>query len=334
MNGARSGLPSGEPARPAAAAGGMEAGGTDAVGGAGAGSGTGVPGGAGQAADAVRVESPAREAWRMFIRNGSAITGLVVLALVVAGSLLGPLVHPVDPFDMVWAPLSPPGEEGFLLGTDYLGRDMLTGILYGGQATLAVGASAAAITVFIGLAVGALAGFYRGWVDEALMRITEFFQVLPPLLLAMVLVMLFSPTLTTIAIAIGVVSWTSAARLTRAEFLRIRELEYVKAARSIGARNARIILRVVLPNAAPPLIVSAALSVGVAILFEAGLSFLGLSDPNVMSWGYLIGSNRPYILDAWWAVTFPGVAIFLTVLAVSLIGDGLNDALNPKLRQR
>ena len=270
----------------------------------------------------------------MFIRNGSAIAGLVVLGLVAAGALLGPLVHPVDPFDMVWAPLSPPGEEGFLLGTDYLGRDMLTGILYGGQATLAVGASAAAITVVIGLTIGALAGFYRGWVDEALMRITEFFQVLPPLLLAMVLVMLFSPTLTTIAVAIGVVSWTSAARLTRAEFLRIRELEYVKAARSIGARNTRIILRVVLPNAAPPLIVSAALSVGVAILFEAGLSFLGLSDPNVMSWGYLIGSNRPYILDAWWAVTFPGVAIFLTVLAVSLIGDGLNDALNPKLRQR
>ena len=332
MNGAGSGFPSGEAARAAAAAGGM-----DAVGRAGGGSGAGVPNGTGQTATTattVRVESPAREAWRMFIRNGSAITGLVVLALVVAGSLLGPLVHPVDPFDMVWAPLSPPGEEGFLLGTDYLGRDMLTSIVYGGQATLAVGASAAAITVVIGLTVGALAGFYRGWVDEALMRITEFFQVLPPLLLAMVLVMLFSPTLTTIAVAIGVVSWTSAARLTRAEFLRIRELEYVKAARSIGARNTRIILRVVLPNAAPPLIVSAALSVGVAILFEAGLSFLGLSDPNVMSWGYLIGSNRPYILDAWWAVTFPGVAIFLTVLAVSLIGDGLNDALNPKLRQR
>ena len=330
MNGAGSGLPSGESARAAAAAGGM-----GAVGGAGTGSGASGPNETDQAAAAaVRVESPAREAWRMFIRNGSAITGLVVLALVVAGSLLGPLVHPVDPFDMVWAPLSPPGEEGFLLGTDYLGRDMLTSIVYGGQATLAVGASAAAITVVIGLTVGALAGFYRGWVDEALMRITEFFQVLPPLLLAMVLVMLFSPTLSTIAVAIGVVSWTSAARLTRAEFLRIRELEYVKAARSIGARNTRIILRVVLPNAAPPLIVSAALSVGVAILFEAGLSFLGLSDPNVMSWGYLIGSNRPYILDAWWAVTFPGVAIFLTVLAVSLIGDGLNDALNPKLRQR
>ncbi|MBT3536942.1 MAG: ABC transporter permease, partial [Rhodospirillaceae bacterium] len=119
-----------------------------------------------------------------------------------------------------------------------------------------------------------------------------------------------------------------------AEFLRIRELEYVKGARSIGARNSRIIWLVILPNAAPPLIVSAAFAVGIAILFEAGLSFLELNDPNIMSWGYMIGSNRPYVLESWWAVTFPGIAIFLTVLAVSLIGDGLNDALNPRLRQR
>lgn len=284
--------------------------------------------------DAFRVENPAREAWRMFIRNQSAIVGLVILGTVTLGTFGGPILQGTDPFEMVWAPLSPPGEEGFLLGTDYLGRDLFTGILHGGRATLTVGASAAALTIFIGVTIGALAGFYRGWVDEALMRITEFFQVLPPLLLAMVLIMLFSPTLTTIAVAIGIVSWTSAARLTRAEFLRIRELDYVKTARAIGATDLRIMLRVVLPNAAPPLIVSAALSVGTAILFEAGLSFLGLSDPNVMSWGYLIGSNRPYVLDAWWAVTFPGIAIFLTVLAVSLIGDGLNDALNPKLRRR
>lgn len=282
----------------------------------------------------IKVESPAREAWRMFIGNSSAIAGLVIFGLVILTTFIGPLIYTVDPFEIVWAPLSAPGEEGFLLGTDYLGRDLVAGILIGGQATLAVGAAAAALTITIGITVGALAGYYRGWVDEALMRITEFFQVLPPLLLAMVLVMLFQPTLFTIAFAIGIVSWTSAARLTRAEFLRIRELEYVKAARSISSSNARIIWRVILPNAAPPLIVSAALSVGTAILFEAGLSFLGLSDANVMSWGKLIGDNRPAILAAWWPVTFPGIAIFLTVLAVSLIGDGLNDALNPKLRRR
>jgi peptide/nickel transport system permease protein len=282
----------------------------------------------------LKVESPAREAWRMFIGNNSAIVGLVIFALVILTTFVGPLIYTVDPFEIVWAPLTGPGEQGFLLGTDYLGRDMVAGLLIGGQATLAVGAAAAALTITIGITVGAIAGYYRGWVDEVLMRITEFFQVLPPLLLAMVLVMLFQPTLFTIAFAIGIVSWTSAARLTRAEFMRIRELEYVKAARSISASNARIIWRVILPNAAPPLIVSAALSVGSAILFEAGLSFLGLSDANVMSWGKLIGDNRPVILGAWWPVTFPGIAIFMTVLAVSLIGDGLNDALNPKLRRR
>lgn len=282
----------------------------------------------------IAVENPWREAWRMFRQNKAAVGGLVLLGLIVFMALFGPLLYPVDPYELVWTPQTPPGEDGFLLGTDYLGRDLVAGIVHGSRATLAVGGAAALITIVIGVLVGALAGYYRGWVEEVLMRITEFFQVLPPLLLAMVLVLLFSPSLVTIAIAIGIVSWTSTARLARAEFLRIRELEYVKSARAIGSRNRRIIWLVVLPNAAPPLIVSAALAVGVAVLFEAGLSFLELNDPNTMSWGYMIGSNRPYILEAWWAVTFPGIAIFLTVLSVSLIGDGLNDAMNPKLRQR
>src|SRR5690625_243841 len=169
---------------------------------------------------------------------------------------------------------------------------------------------------------------------RGLMRTTEFFQVLPSLLFAMVLVTLFEPTIWTIAFAIGLVSWTNTARLARSEFLRLRQLDYVMAERTIGATNARIIWRVILPNAVAPLIVSATLAVGAAVLFEAGLSFLGLGDPNKMSWGLMIGNNRPYILVNWWAVTLPGVAIFLTVLSISLIGDGLNDALNPRLRDR
>lgn len=281
-----------------------------------------------------RIEHPAVEAWRMFARNGSAIAGTLILCAIIAMTVLGPILYPVDPYEIVWAPMTPPGQDGPLLGTDYLGRDVLAGIVNGGRLTLVVGAAAAVITVAIGVIVGALAGFYSGWVDTLLMRVTEFFQVLPSLLFAMVLVTLFSPTILTITIAIGVASWPTVARLTRAEFLRIRQLEYVKAGRSIGARNRRLIWRVILPNAMPPLVVASALTVGVAILFEAGLSFLGLGDPNVMSWGLMIGANRDYIIDSWWAVTFPGVAIFLTVLSVSLIGDGLNDALNPKLRQR
>ena len=279
--------------------------------------------------------SPTVEAWRMFARNKAALFGLLLFILVLIMALLGPILYAVDPFKIVWAPLTPPGEaDSVPLGTDYLGRDMLAGLVDGGDATLLVGATAAAITVLIGILVGALAGYYGGWVDEVLMRITEFFQVLPALLFAMVIVALFSPTLMTIATAIGLVSWPQTARLTRAEFLKIKNLEYVAAVRSLGASDASIIWSVILPNALPPLIVSATLIVGAAILFEAGLSFLGLGDPNVVSWGSMIGYNRPYILDAWWAVALPGTAIFLTVLSISLIGDGLNDAFNPKLRDR
>ncbi len=284
-------------------------------------------------AEMMQVEHPFKEMWRMFFRNKAALFGLALLFAIIFMAFVGPFLYRVDPFDIVWAPMAPPGEEGILLGTDYLGRDIFAGIIHGARATLAVGAAAALCTVIIGVTFGALAGFYGKWVDNLLMRITEFFQVLPPLLFAMVLVTLFAPTLWTISIAIGVVSWPSVARLTRGEFLRIREMEYVMAARSIGARNMRIIWRVILPNALPPLIVTATLIVGVAILFEAGLSYLGLSDPNIMSWGFMIGSSRDYIFETWWAVTFPGVAIFLTVLAVSLVGDGLTDAFNPKLRQ-
>jgi peptide/nickel transport system permease protein len=211
---------------------------------------------------------------------------------------------------------------------------MLRGLLKGGGPTLSVGAAAAIITLLIGVSLGGIAGYFGGWLDDLLMRVTEFFQVLPALLFAMVVITLFSPSPITTAIAIGVVLWPQTARLTRAEFLKIRELEYVTAARSIGARNGRIMWRVILPNALPPLIVSATLTVGVAVLFQAGLSFLGLDDPNTMSWGLMIGTNRQYVLDAWWPVTLPGVAIFLTVFAVSLVGDGLNDAFNPKLRER
>ena len=284
--------------------------------------------------DLIESEHPFVEFLRMYVGNYAAVVGFIIFVAIILSAFLAPIIFPNDPFEIVWVPLSPPGTEGYPLGTDNLGRDLLVGIAYGSRATLAVGGAAAAITLVIGLTIGSLAGYYRGWVDEVLMRITEFFQVLPPLLLAMVLVTLFSPTLTTVAIAIGVVSWTGVARLARAEFMRIRELEFIKAARSIGSRDRRIIWLVILPNALPPLIVNAALTVGVAILFEAALSFLGLSDPNIMSWGKLIGDNRDYLLDAPWTVTIPGVAIFLTVLAMSLIGDGLNDAFNPKLRER
>jgi len=274
-----------------------------------------------------KARSPFSEAFEMFRKNHAAVAGLIILTLIVLGGIFGPYLYRGDPFEMVWAPFSPPGEEGYLFGTDYLGRDLVSMILYGARVSIAIGLSAAFLTVFIGITIGALAGYYKGWVEEILMRITEFFQVLPTLLFSMVIVALFGASLPMITLAIGLVSWPAVARITRAEFMRIRELEYVMAARASGVRNWKLIFKV-------PIIVQAALMVGSAILFEAGLSFLGLTDPNVVSWGQIIGSNRQYILDASYTVTIPGVAIFITVLAISLVGDGLNDALNPKLRQR
>ena len=281
-----------------------------------------------------KVVHPTVEALRMFMRNPSAIIGSVLLILIVLIAIAGPMLYPVDPFEIRWAPMTEPFTADAWLGTDYLGRDVLTTLIYGGRATLLVGAVAALLSVVIGISIGAFAGFYGGRVDAVLMRITEFFQVLPALLFAMVVVSLFSPTLVTVTIAIGIVIWPGTARLTRGEFMKVRGMDFVRAERSIGARNARLMWKVILPNAFPPLVVSATLAVGSAILFEAGLSFLGLGDPNQMSWGLMIGSSRNYVLSSWWAVTFPGAAIFVTVLAVSLIGDGLNDALNPKLRER
>ena len=279
-------------------------------------------------------QSPWREALRMFARNPSAIAGMLLLGAVLLVALGGPWWLGVDPFEITAAPMTPPLSEDALLGTDYLGRDVLATLVYGGRATLLVGAVAALLSVAIGITLGAMAGYYGRRVDAVLMRVTEFFQVLPALLFAMVVVTLFSPTLLTTTLAIGVVSWTGTARLTRAEFMKFRNLEFVRAEQAIGASHARIIWRVILPNALPPLIVSATLAIGSAILFEAGLSFLGLGDQNRMSWGLMIGASRQYVLSCWWAVAFPGAAIFVTVLAVSLIGDGLNDALNPKLRER
>ena len=277
---------------------------------------------------------PVREIFQTFLKSYSAVTGLTILIGIAVMGFIGPFFYPTDPFDMVWMPFSPPGADGFLLGTDYLGRDILSQIINGARVSIAIGFSAALVSCFIGVGIGSFAGFYGGWVEETLMRITEFFQVLPTLLFAMVIVALFGSSVLSITLAIGAVSWASVARITRSEFLRIKELDFVLASRSSGSNNMALIFRVILPNAAAPIIVQSALLVGAAITFEAGLAFLGLSDPNVVSWGQVIGSNRVYILDATYTVTFPGVAIFITVLAISLVGDGLNDALNPKLRSR
>ena len=283
-------------------------------------------------ADEVR---PGGSGWQLFVRNRAAVFGAVLLLAILIMTFIVPIWYVKDPGDLVARPHLAPGSDGApLLGTDNLGRDLLAIIVYGGRTTLRVAAGAAFLIVFIGVTIGSLAGYYGGWVDSALMRFTEFFQVLPGLLFAIVVVALFEPSFWVITFAIGTIAWPGIARLTRAEFLRLKNLEFVKAARAIGATDFRIITRVILPNALPTLIVSTTLIMGSAILFEAGLAFLGLADVENASWGLAIGRGREFFTINWWAVTFPGLAIFATVLGLSLVGDGLQDALNPRLRGR
>ncbi|MFK7889769.1 MAG: ABC transporter permease [Granulosicoccus sp.] len=281
----------------------------------------------------VVAEKKWRETLRLFCRNYTAVFGLLVVIVFIFTGIFGPILLPADPFDPVAPPLTAPGEHG-LLGTDYLGRDVFTGIIHGTRATLVIALTATLVTVLIGITIGAVAGFYGGLIDNVLMRVTEFFQVLPPLVFSMVIVAVFSTDMLVVVFAIAVTTWTTEARLTRAEFLKIREREYVLSARAVGARNLRIITHVILPNAMPPLVIAITLRIGITIIYEAALSFLGLTDPDVITWGKMIGLSRDFFFDAWWTVTFPGMAILLVVLCIALIGDGLNDAFNPKLRGR
>jgi peptide/nickel transport system permease protein len=224
-----------------------------------------------------------------------------------------------------------PGQDPeFPLGTDSLGRDVLAGLVHGSRVSLLVGVVAAAIGLAIGTVVGALAGFFGGWVDTWLLRIVELFQTTPTFLLVVVIVAIGDPTVQTIAVAIGIASWPTVARLVRAQFRSLREADFVMAARSLGYGNIRIIVQEIMPNALPPIIVAASVMIANAILTEAGLSFLNMRDPNLISWGGMIGAGRDFLRTAWFLTALPGVAIALAVLSLNLVGDGLNEILNPR----
>jgi peptide/nickel transport system permease protein len=269
-----------------------------------------------------------------FLRNRGAAVGLVVLALVGLAAATADMLFPFSPWDMRGGPFMHPGEMEFLLGSDSLGRDVAAGIAYGARVSLLIGAVSTAVAVLVGITLGAVAGYAGGMVDDAIMRFTEFFQTVPSFLLAVVLVAIFSPSLGSIVAAIAIVSWPPVARVIRAEFLSLRSREFVQAAEVLGRSRTAIVFREILPNALSPIIVLASLMVASAILLESGLSFLGLGDPNLISWGFMIGAGRSVIRIAWWMSVFPGVAIFLTVLALNLVGEGLSDALNPRLARR
>lgn len=272
--------------------------------------------------------------WRRFARNKGAVVGLVALVLVMLLAATAPLIFPGSPWDMAGAPFMPPGEMGMLLGSDSLGRDVAAGIAHGARVSLLVGAVSTVAALAVGVTLGALAGYVGGLVDDLVMRFTEFFQTIPSFVLAILLVAIFTPTIGSVVFAIAVVSWPPVARVVRAEFLFLRSREFVQAAEVLGKSRLSIVVGDILPNALSPIIVLSSLMVASAILLESALSFLGLGDPNLMTWGFLIGSGRSVIRIAWWMSVFPGIAIFITVLALNLVGEGLSDALNPRLAGR
>jgi len=272
---------------------------------------------------------------RTFARNRGALIGLCILLAVVAVAILAPLLYPGSPWRMMHRPfLAPFVLDRAPLGSDTVGRDILAGLVHGSRVSLLIGLVSTLVALLVGVPLGAISGYFGGWVDTALMRVTEFFQTIPSFALAIVIVSILQPSIASIVLAIAIVSWPPVARLVRGEVLSVRTRDYVQAAIVTGQPVHKVILTEVLPNVVSPVIVLASLMTATAILLESSLSFLGLGDPNVMSWGYMVGSGRSRVLDQWWISFIPGTAIFVTVLALNLIGEGLNDAFNPSLRGR
>lgn len=273
--------------------------------------------------------------WKYFKRNRLAVGGLTIILIIFIVAGTAPLIAPYDPGKTdVSLKLKPPSLKHYL-GTDQLGRDVFSRMLYGARISLSVGFVAVGISIFIGILVGAIAGYYGRWVDSLLMRFVDVMFCFPTFFLILTVVALLGPSIFNIMVVIGLTSWMGTARFVRAEFLSLRERDFVQAAKALGVSDRRIIFRHILPNALAPVFVTATLDVATAILVEAGLSFLGFGvQPPAPSWGNILTEGRTYIFDAWWLTVFPGFAILLTVLSFNLVGEGLRDSLDPRLRGR
>jgi len=276
-----------------------------------------------------------KDFWRHFKKNRLGVGGLVIIVIVFLIAISVPFLSPYDPGKTdVSLKLKPPSFQHYL-GTDQLGRDVFSRMLYGSRISLSVGFVAVGISILIGILVGAMAGYKGGWVDSLLMRFVDIMLSFPSFFLILTVVAILRPNIYNVMIVIGITSWEGTARFVRAEFLSLRERDYVQAARSLGVKDRRIIFRHILPNALAPVFVTASLGVASAILVEAGLSFLGFGvQPPAPSWGNILTEGRTYIFDAWWLTVFPGLAILITVLSFNLFGEGLRDALDPRLRGR
>lgn len=273
--------------------------------------------------------------WPRYRQNPGAVVGLAIVVFVAAMALSAPLLFPGDPQRIAGAFSTPPFTTWtFPLGTDQLGRDILSQLFYGARVSLMVGIAAALGATLIGGAIGALAGYYGGRTGALLMRGTEMFQTIPDIMLALILVTIMKASLASVIFSISLVSWPAIARLTRTEFLKLRDQDFVQACVAMGMPSWRIIVTQIFPNALPPIVVLGSIIAAGAILAESSLSFLGLGDPNSVSWGMMTGAGRSVFRNAWYVSGIPGFAILIAVLGLNLVGDGLNDALNPKQRER
>jgi len=259
--------------------------------------------------------------------------GLLFLVGMLLLALLAGVIAPGDPFRRAGAPLQPPSIQHWF-GTDDLGRDVFTGVVHCSRPSMLVGFAAALTSAIVGTLVGSVAGYFGRLADDVLMRLTELVQVVPRFFLVLIVAALFGPSIGTVAVLLGLTFWPGTARLLRAKILSLRNRDYILAAHAIGVPGWRIVIRHVLPNAIAVVVVSTSLQVGAAILVEAGLSFLGLGDRSVVSWGNMLNLAQPFIRTAWWLAVFPGLAITLAVIAANMVGDGLNAALDPRRHAR
>lgn len=283
-----------------------------------------------------RAEARGRSLWQMslrrLVRNPGAVTGLVTLTVMVLAALLAPVITSYDPTALAPRERLQPPSASHLFGTDAFGRDIFTRVVYGGRVSLQVGFIAVAISSLIGVTFGLLAGYFGGATDNVVMRLIDVMMAFPGLLLALAIVAILGPNLVNAMIAVGISASPSYARVTRGSVLQAKELAFVEAARQSGARDWRIILLHVLPNVLGPIVVIATLGIANAIIAGAALSFLGLgAAPPTPEWGLMLSDGRNYLRHAWWITTFPGLAIMVTVLSINLMGDGLRDALDPRM---
>ncbi len=273
-----------------------------------------------------------REFWARLRRNRMALTGLTLVLGLFVVAILAPLISPYDPNLIDLQQVLMPPSPAHLLGTDTLGRDVLSRIIFGSRVSLLVGFVAVGIATLIGLVVGSLAGYYGGWLDQLLMRLVDLMLCIPVFFLILAVIVALGPGIWNIMVVIGLTSWMGVARLVRAEFLSLREREFVAAARALGAGDARVIIRHMLPNALVPVMVAATLGVAGAILTESVLSFLGLGvQPPTPSWGNILTAGQANIEIAWWLSVFPGLAILITVMSYNLLGEGIREAIDPRL---